>query len=100
MTETKSSNKMTVYLDPRSLDEEPNMTDEEREELRKKESIERGTKLLAKAIDVFLWRPFLLWAVIQFGGLTTLFGIAKITFVQAMGLVLAAHILFDRSSDD
>jgi len=89
------TNRMTVYLDKRSLEEEPNMTDEERAELEKQRQIEKGAKLLGKLFDYFVVKPFLILALLNFTGLTVWLGFAKITYVQSLGLVLVSKLLID-----
>lgn len=89
------TNKMTVYLDKRSLEEEPNMTDEEREELERQAKIKAGSIIVGKMFSYLVFRPFLVLALLNFTGLTVWLGIAKITYVQSLGLVLVSKLLFD-----
>ena len=89
------TNRMTVYLDKRSLEDEPNMTDEEREELEKQKKIEAGAKLIGTFFSYVVVRPFVLLALLNFTGLTVWLGIAKITYVQSLGLVMVSKLLID-----
>ena len=89
------TNRMTVYLDKRSLEEEPNMTDEEREELERQEKIKAGGIIIGKFFSYVVFRPLVVLALLNFTGLTGWLGIAKISYVQSLGLVLVSKLLID-----
>jgi hypothetical protein len=87
--EKTDQNKMTVYLDNRSVEEEEREITEQQEQLaRQKDAAEITAKLfwhLLIAPVVF----FLLWNSI----LTSLFGLAKIGYLKSLGILLMAHLL-------
>ena len=86
---TSSENKMTVYLDNRSVEEEEKELTEEREQ---KENAEKAAKITVQILWHLLVAPvlfFLLWNAI----LTPLVGLAKIGYLKSLGILLMAHLL-------